>query len=71
MKFWQVIILYLFFVLLIGGLCVEYTVETWASYFKETPVDVPFWGCILVAIPLSGVAVPATAITWLIFAVVL
>lgn len=74
MKVWQllvIMVLYLVTALTIGGLCIEYTIEKWGSFFREAPVDVSFWLCALVAIPLGTFAIPAAAITWLLFVVVM
>lgn len=50
---------------LVGGLCLEYSVEFWASKATSTIVDIPFWAAFLAGIPLVGLALPAAAITLL------
>ena len=50
----------------IGGLCLEYAVEFWGTYIKGAPVDIPYLAAALAAIPLSAVALPAAAATFLI-----
>ena len=50
---------------LVGGLCLEYTVEFWGSKATSTIVDIPFWAAFLAGIPLMGLALPAAAITLL------
>lgn len=62
---------YITVAVVIGGLCIEYTVETWGGFFRERPCDVSFWMCALVAIPLATFALPAAAITWLLFVTVM
>ena len=49
----------------IGGLLVQYSLETWLEWHHGEPRDVPFWQCGLIAIPLAEVAIPAAIITWI------
>lgn len=50
---------------LVGGLCLEYSVEFWAAKATHTIVDIPFWAAFIAGIPLAGLAIPAAAITLL------
>jgi K+-transporting ATPase A subunit len=50
----------------IGGLLIQYTAEYWGARIKEAPIDLNYWHCCLVGIPLAQVALPSAAITWVI-----
>lgn len=52
--------------LTIGGCCLQYTIETWASYAKGHTVDIPFWPCWVGGAFLGEIAVPAAVVTWLV-----
>jgi len=54
------------FNIFIGGLLVQYSVEYWGSRAKEKQVDVKYWKCCLIAIPLAELALPVAAVTWMI-----
>jgi len=49
-----------------GGYCTEYTVETWATYFKGHTVDVPAWPCYVCGLFIGQFTIPAALITWVI-----
>ena len=56
------------FSLTIGGLMAEFTLEKWLSLFKGTPVDVPFFGAVIVAFfTSSNILVPVWVITFVCF----
>ena len=57
--------------LTIGGFAVEYTVEFWGSYFRNVPVDVPFWACMIAGAFIGTIAIPVAVVTWLLSFVLL
>ena len=57
--------LLLLFNLLAGGICTEYVVEFWASYFKGVPVHVPFWTCALAGLFIGEITAPLAIVTWI------
>jgi len=52
--------------ILAGGWCIEYSLETWLEYVKGTVIDVPYWICCLISIPLGGLGWTAAILTWII-----
>jgi len=61
------LLLVLVFNILVGGYATEYTLETWATYVKETVVDVPFLPCALAGLFLGEIIVPLAIVTWILF----
>jgi hypothetical protein len=57
---------YLIIAATLGGFCTEYTVEFWGGLIKGVPVDVPFYVCMIAALFIGSLAVPAAILTWLI-----
>jgi len=51
--------------LLLGGICTEYVVEFWSSYFKEVAVDVSFWPCALAGLFLGEITIPLALFTYI------
>lgn len=47
-----------------GGLATEYVVEYWASYSRQTPVDVPFFPCAVAGLFLGELTIPLAIVTW-------
>lgn len=47
-----------------GGLATEYVVEYWASYARQTPVDVPFGPCVVAGLFLGELTIPLAIVTW-------
>ena len=65
------LIILIIFNITIGGLATEYVFETWVTYFKEAPVDIPFWVAAIAGLFIAEVTVPAAIVTWLLtFAIV-
>ncbi|MFQ5661914.1 MAG: hypothetical protein ACE5F2_01530 [Candidatus Paceibacteria bacterium] len=50
---------------LLGGICTQYVVEYWATYFKEVSVTVPFLPCAIVGLFLGEITIPAAVVTWI------
>lgn len=48
-----------------GGLATEYVVEYWASYARQTRVNVPFLPCVVAGLFLGELTIPLAVITWL------
>lgn len=48
----------------IGGWAVRYTVQFWGSYFKGTPVHVPFLPCAIAGLFIGSIAIPVAVATW-------
>jgi hypothetical protein len=62
-----VIFLIVCFGVFIGGAMLQYIIEFWASRNAEQPVDVAYWKCCLLGLPLGwNVAIPAVIITWIV-----
>lgn len=59
-----ILIITLLFGFFVGGYCVKYDVEFWASYIKHTQVIVPFIPCGIAGLVLFEIAVPVAVITW-------
>lgn len=49
----------------VGGLCTEYVLEYWLTYFKGTVIDLPFWVCALIGLFGGEILIPAAIITFL------
>lgn len=51
---------------LIGGLCWNYSIHTWANHFHKI-VSIKFWQCVLIGfVPVLGQAsIPVAALTWI------
>ena len=61
----------LFIQMLLGGLCLEYVIESWATYFKGVPVDVALWKCMLASLFLAELAIPGALLTWILMLIIL
>jgi hypothetical protein len=60
------VLLFMTFNIFVGGFCVEYVIEHWASYLKGVPVDVAFWKCCIAGLFLGEIAVPLAILTWIV-----
>ena len=59
-----IILVVILFNITIGGVATEYLVEFWASYLKETTVNVPFLPCAVAGLFLGQITIPAAIATW-------
>ena len=55
------------FNIVVGGLCVEYVLNTWLSYIQHKNVEIPFIACATIGLFFAEPAIPAVVITWIIF----
>lgn len=69
--FCGLILLVVIFNFFVGGLCTEYTIETWASAYKGEPVDIAFWKAGVVGIFLGEFFIPAAIVTLILSPVLL
>jgi hypothetical protein len=61
---------WIIFGLFIGGWLFEYSFEFWATVYKGTPVDIPFWIAMLGGAVMSVPLVPIAVLTLLISMVI-
>lgn len=59
------IILVLLINLTVGGFATKYVVQFWSSYFRKTPVTVPFPPCAIAGLFLGELTIPLAVVTWL------
>jgi len=69
------LVVFFIFIVLLGSiittcsLCWEYAIESWASYFKEKPIDIPLLPCFLLSVFFSAPAIPIAIITWIMLSI--
>lgn len=61
-----IIMMYLIFLVLVGGICWPYTINTWLAFFGKTQTIVWWQGVLLGLIPFLGqISIPAAVTTWI------
>jgi hypothetical protein len=50
---------------LLGGVCTQYVIEFWGTYFRHVAVYAPLWICVVGGLFLGEFTIPAALLTWL------
>ena len=59
------IIILILFNVFVGGYATEYLVETWVTYIKEVPLDIPFYVACIAGLFFAEATVPLAIVTWI------